>query len=66
MMNIWMQMFMPMIPTNNMKPPTVYAILNSICNFDVETQTKIVDLAKVGRTKIFNFEIKLIKKNLNV
>ena len=61
-MNIWMPMFMPMIPTNNMKPPTVYAILNSICNFDAETQTKIVDLAKVGRTKIFNFDYPLSNK----
>lgn len=61
-MNFWMPMFMPMIPTNNMKPPTVYAILNSICNFDAETQTKIVDLAKVGRTKIFNFDYPLSDK----
>lgn len=61
-MNFWMPMFMPMIPTNNMKPPTVYAILNSICNFDAETQTKIVDLAKVGRTKIFNFDYPLSEK----
>ena len=61
-MNVWMPMFMPMIPTNNMKPPTVYAILNSICNFDAETQTKIVDLAKVGRTKIFNFDYPLSEK----
>ena len=61
-MNFWMPMFMPMIPTNNMKPPTIYAILNSICNFDTETQTKIVDLAKVGRTKIFNFDYPLSEK----
>ena len=61
-MNVWMPMFMPMIPTNNMKPPTVYAILNSICNFDAETQTKIIDLAKVGRTKIFNFDYPLSDK----
>ena len=61
-MNLWMPMFLPMIPTNNMKPPTVYAILNSICNFDAETQTKIVDLAKVGRTKIFNFDYPLSEK----
>ena len=61
-MNVWMPMFMPMIPTNNMKPPTVYAILNSICNFDAETQTKIFDLAKVGRTKIFNFDYPLSEK----
>ena len=61
-MNFWMPMFMPMIPTNNMKPPTIYSILNSICNFDAETQTKIVDLAKVGRTKIFNFDYPLSDK----
>lgn len=61
-MNFWMPMFMPMIPMNNMKPPTIYAILNSICNFDAETQTKIVDLAKVGRTKIFNFDYPLSEK----
>lgn len=62
MINFLMPMFIPMIPTNNMKPPTVYAILNSICNFDAETQTKIVDLAKVGRTKIFNFDYPLSEK----
>lgn len=41
--------FFPFLPNNNDKPPTIYAILNSIVNFGVEEddQTKIRDLAKM-------------------
>lgn len=45
----------------NEKPPTIYAILNSIVNFDKEEQTKISDLAKKGRTQIFDFDYPLTK-----
>lgn len=43
----------------NPKPPTVYAILNSIANYDSETPTKIRNLAKVCHSKIFDFDYEL-------
>ena len=54
-------LFMPFIPPNCDKPPTVYSILNSIVNGDKEEDeyTKIKDLTKEGRTTIFNFEYPL-------
>lgn len=54
-------LFMPFIPPNCDKPPTVYSILNSIVNGDKEEDdyTKIKDLAKEGRTTIFNFKYPL-------
>lgn len=47
------------LPTINEKPPTLYALLNSIVNFGVEEKTKIYDLAKEGRNKIFDFNYPL-------
>lgn len=54
-------LFMPFIPPNCDKPPTVYSILNSIVNGDKEEDdyTKIKDLAKEGRSTIFNFDYPL-------
>ena len=52
----------PRIPTMNEKPPTVYSILQSIVNFGKEEQRKIKDLAKTGRTTIFDFEYPLTDK----
>lgn len=43
----------------NPKPPTVYAILNSIANYGSEEKTKIRDLAKVTHSKIFDFDYEL-------
>lgn len=43
----------------NPKPPTVYAILNSIANYDSETKTKIRNLASVTHDKIFDFDYDL-------
>ena len=57
-----MSMFLPMIPTWNEKPPTLYSILESIVNFDEEEKTKIKDLAKIGRNTIFNFVYPLSAK----
>lgn len=51
--------FLPKIPEMNMKPPTLYAILNSIVNFGKEDKTKIRNLANQGRTKIFDFDYPL-------
>lgn len=59
-------LFMPFIPPNCDKPPTVYSILNSIVNGvkEEDEYTKIKDLAKEGRTTIFNFEYPL-SNNIN-
>ena len=43
----------------NPKPPTLYAIMNSIANYDAEQQTKIRDLASVTHKKIFDFDYDL-------
>ena len=40
----------------NPKPPTLYAIMNSIANYDAEEKTKIRNLAKATRAKIFDFD----------
>ena len=51
-------MLMPIyIPVDYNIPPTLYRILNSRLNFDVdeEDKTKIRDLAKNGREYIFDF-----------
>lgn len=55
-------MFMfPMIwlPTNNDEPPTLYAIMNSMVNFDAEEQTKIKDLPAACHDRIFDFDYPL-------
>lgn len=52
-------LFFPFIPTTNEKPVTIYSILNSYVNYDAETQTKIPNLANVGRTIIFDFDYPL-------
>lgn len=54
-------MFMPFIPPNCDKPPTLYNVLNSIVNGekDEDDYTKIKDLAKEGRNTIFNFDYPL-------
>lgn len=44
---------------NNEKPPTLYAILNSMVNFGESEKTKIKNLASTGREKIFDFEYPL-------
>ena len=54
-------MFMPFLPPNCNKPPTLYSVLNSIVNGDKDEDeyTKIKDLAKEGRSTIFNFDYPL-------
>lgn len=59
---MFIPMLMPMIPTWNEKPPTLYSILESIVNFEKEDKTKIKDLAKSGRNTIFNFTYPLSNK----
>ena len=52
----------PFIPANCDKPPTIYSILESIVNYGKDDKTKIKDLAKVGRLKIFDFDYPLSDK----
>lgn len=54
-------MFYPFLPPNCNKPPTLYSVLNSIVNGDKneDEYTKIKDLAKEGRSIIFNFDYPL-------
>ena len=49
----------PMFPTNCDEPPTLYALMNSICNFGKEDKTNIYNLAKGARTTIFDFNYPL-------
>lgn len=51
----------PFLPSNCDKPPTIYSILNSIVNGTKEPNeyTKIKDLAKEGRSTIFDFDYPL-------
>lgn len=46
----------------NPKPPTLYAIMNSIANYDAEEKTKIRNLAKATHEKIFDFSYPLSTK----
>lgn len=46
----------------NPKPPTIYAILNSIANYGKLEYTKIRDLSKVTHDKIFDFDYTLSSK----
>lgn len=52
-------MFYPRIPAICDMPPTLYSILESIVNYGKDEKTKIKDLAKVGRTTIFDFDYTL-------
>lgn len=58
----WMPWMMPMIPTMNEKPPTVYSLLESIVNYGKEEKTKIKNLASIGRTTFFDFDYPLSNK----
>ena len=59
--------FYPFLPPNNNLPPTIYAILETIVNPDVDLNdpapdVKIKDLARAGRSTIFNFDYPLSAK----
>lgn len=47
------------VPDINLNPPTLYSLLESIVNYGKDDKTKIKDLAKVGRTEIFDFDYDL-------
>ena len=60
-------MFYPFLPPNCNLPPTIYTILESIVNPEVDLnepapEVKIKDLAKAGRSTIFNFDYPLSSK----
>ena len=46
----------------NPKPPTIYAILNSIANYGKLEYTKIRELAKATHEEIFDFDYELSDK----
>lgn len=50
------------IPDLNLEPPTIYSFLESIVNYGKDEKTKIKDLAKIGRTEIFDFDYPLSSK----
>lgn len=50
------------LPTNNDLPPTLYAIMNSMVNYNVEEKTKIKDLASECHNRIFDFTYPLSNK----
>ena len=55
----------PWLPPNCDKPPTLYAVLNSIVNGDKDDEddyAKIKDLPRLARNKIFNFDYPLSDK----
>lgn len=52
-------LFYPRIPVTDMRPPTLYSILESVVNYEKEVPTKINNLAKEGRGKIFDFDYPL-------
>ena len=61
MYNMFEFTLLPQFVHANEKPPTIYALLNSIVNFgkpDAE-KVKIKDLAKAGHAKIFDFDYPL-------
>ncbi len=55
-------LFYPRIPVTDMRPPTLYSILESVVNYEKEVPTKISELAKEGRGKIFDFDYPLSDK----
>lgn len=52
----------PMLPCDYDLPSTIYALLNSYVNYGKEEKTKIKNLAKEGRTCIFDFDYPLTNK----
>lgn len=62
MMNYYQWNLIPKIPTNNIEPPTIFSILQSIVNFGKEEKTKVPNLAKEGHERIFNFDYPLTNK----
>ena len=60
--SMYPMMFYPILPTDNDRPPTLYALCNSIVNYDNEEKKKIKDLTKYARETIFDFDYPLSSK----
>jgi hypothetical protein len=56
---LWMNLLYPKLPTNCDLPPTIYSLLESYVNFDSDEPKKIKELAKYGRSIIFNSDYPL-------
>ena len=52
-------MFYPMLPNDCDLPPTIYSLLDAIVNYNSEEETPIKNLAKSGRSEIFDFDYPL-------
>jgi len=52
-------MVYPPAPADYDIPPTIYALLESIVNFNTDDKKKIKELAKYGRSTIFDFDYPL-------
>ena len=52
----------PRLNNKNMKPPTIYQLLEAIVNYGTDEKTKIKNLAKAGRSKFFDFDYPLSTK----
>lgn len=61
-MMIFPYLITPWLPTNCDAPPTLYALMNSICNFGKVDKTNIYNLAKGSREVIFDFPYPLSDK----
>lgn len=55
-------MWFPPLPRNCDLPPTLYTILESIVNYDRTEKVKTNELAKYGRSTIFDFDYILTDK----
>lgn len=53
------QMMIPNLPNDNDKPPTLYAILESMVNYDNPNPVKIKDLSTQAHSEIFDFNYPL-------
>ena len=62
--SLYPMMFYPILPTDNDRPPTLYALCNSIVNYgkDINDKTKIKELAENARETIFDFDYPLSNK----
>ena len=52
----------PWLPTNCDLPPTLYSLMNSICNYGTDVKTNTYNLARNSRTTIFDFDYPLSSK----
>lgn len=58
-MMIFPYLITPWLPTNCDAPPTLYSLMNSICNYGKEEKTNIYNLASGARSTIFDFDYPL-------